>query len=70
MSARPKLERRPFKVEMKVPMSTAVQPSQGMVCAGAGGAADAVSTASVTATAPSRASTLAITDMPGRSRKG
>jgi hypothetical protein len=30
MSARPKVESRPFKVEMNVPMSTASSPSQGI----------------------------------------
>ena len=34
MSARPKVESRPFKVEMNVPMSTASSPSQGMEVGG------------------------------------
>ena len=35
MSARPKVDNRPFRVEMNVPMSTARRPSQGMRVGGA-----------------------------------
>ncbi len=36
MSARPKVDNRPFKVDIKVPMSTAMSPSQGMEVGGDG----------------------------------
>ena len=36
ISARPKVDNRPFKVDMNVPMSTAMSPSHGMEVAGEG----------------------------------
>src|SRR5271155_6034858 len=36
MSARPNVDNRPFKVEMNVPMSTAISPSHGMEVGGDG----------------------------------
>src|SRR5271169_3911935 len=36
MSARPKVDNRPFRVDMNVPMSTAISPSHGMEVGGDG----------------------------------
>src|SRR5580704_14546568 len=41
ISARPKVDRRPFNVDMKVPIKTAIIPSQGMVVGGDAGVGSA-----------------------------